>query len=115
MDDNELKMEVIIMIVYANQKVITVMKTPHTKESTFLQVDNSAWQTAANNLSFSAFKIYLYFVSNKSGYKFALSYEAINELIPMKRDTYNKAIQDLKSNGYLVQKQGNEYTFYDMN
>lgn len=101
------------MTTYPNQKVITVNKDIHDKDSQFLQVKNINWQTACQNLTYSAFKIYLYMASNKDGYRFALSYEAINELIPMNRKTYDKCIIELKECGFLVNKKGNEWTFYE--
>ena len=99
------------MITYPNQKVITVNKAEC--KNNFLQLNRNAWQAAANTLSFSAFKIYLYMANNKNGYTFALSYAALNEEIPMKRDTYDNAIKDLKKAGYLEQEKGNQWNFYE--
>ena len=99
------------MVVYPNQKVITVLKE-ECKED-FLQVNNSNWQVACANLTYSAFKIYLYMSSNKNGYSFALSYETVNELIPMNRKTYDKSIKELKDCGYLCQAKGNAWSFSD--
>ena len=99
------------MIVYPNQKVITVFKDDCKED--FLQVNNTNWQIACANLTYSAFKIYLYIASNKNGYSFALSYETINELIPMNRKTYDKAIKELKNCGYLYQVKGSTWNFSD--
>ena len=99
------------MVVYPNQKVITVFKD-ECKED-FLQVNNANWQCACANLTYSAFKLYLYMASNKSGYSFALSYETINELVPMNRKTYDKAIKELKDCGYLRQVKGSAWSFSD--
>lgn len=99
------------MITYPNQKIITVNKTKC--ENDFIQVDNKAWQYACTTLSYSAFKIWLYMASNKNHYTFALSYEAINNIIPMSRNTYDNAIKDLKISGYLVQIYGNRWEFND--
>ena len=99
------------MTVYPNQKVITIFKEDCKDD--FLQVNNANWQMACFNLTYSAFKIYLYMVSNKDGYSFALSYETINSLIPMNRKTYDKAIKELKDYGYLHQIKGNNWGFND--
>lgn len=99
------------MVVYPNQKVITVLKD-ECKED-FLQVNNANWQCACVNLTYSAFKVYLYMASNKNGYSFALSYETINELVPMNRKTYDKAIKELKDCGYLRQVKGSAWSFSD--
>lgn len=99
------------MVVYPNQKVITVFKDD-CKEN-YLKVSNENWHIACANLTYSAFKIYLYIASNKNGYSFALSYETINELIPMNRKTYDKAVKELKDCGYLRQVKGSAWSFSD--
>lgn len=87
------------MVTYPNQKIITVFKEKCEKD--FLQIKNNNWKSASNILTYSAFKIYLYMASNKDEYTFALSYAAINEEIPMSRNTYDGAIKELIKNGYL--------------
>ena len=99
------------MIVYPNQKIITVSKEECKDD--FLQVNNVNWQIASSYLTYSAFKLYLYFASNKDGYTFALSYEAINELVPMSRKSYDKAIGELKTYGYLQHVEGSVWRFCD--
>ena len=99
------------MVVYPNQKVINVLKDECKDD--FLQVNNANWQVACANLTYSAFKIYLHLASNKNGYSFALSYETINELIPMSRKTYDKAVKELKDCGYLRQVKGSDWSFSD--
>ena len=99
------------MVTYPNQKLITVFKDKCEKD--FLQIKNTNWQVACFYLTYSAFKIYLYMASNKDGYTFALSYEDINEAVPMNRKTYDKAIKELKDNGYLKQVKGNLWRFSD--
>ena len=99
------------MVVYPNQKVITVLKDDCKDD--FLQINNINWRMACVTLTYSAFKIYLYFASNKNGYSFALSYETINELIHMNRKTYDKAIKELKDFGYLRQVKGSDWIFSD--
>lgn len=98
------------MTSYPNQKIVTVFKDECRED--FLQIKNDAWHAASSILTYSAFKLYLYFASNKNGYSFALSYEAVNELIPMNRRTYEKAIKELKDDGYLTQVSGNNWHFH---
>lgn len=100
------------MVTYPNQKVITVNKNEC--KSDFLQVNNESWHVACDTLSFSAFKLWLYMISNKDGYTFALSYEAINEAIPMSRNTYDNAIKDLRTAGYLTHVEGNQWNFNEI-
>lgn len=97
------------MITYPNQKIVTVLKPQCEKD--FLQIPNGTWQYAAKVLTYSAFKLFLYFASNKNGYSFALSYEDVNEAIPMNRKTYDKAVKELKDAGFLYQVRGNNWTF----
>lgn len=99
------------MVVYPNQKVITVFKD-ECKED-FLQVNNTNWQVACANLTYSAFKLYLYMAGNKNGYSFAPSYETINELVSMNRKTYDNAVKELKDCGYLRQVKGSAWSFSD--
>ena len=99
------------MVTYPNQKVITVHKQECKKD--FLQINNTAWQAACEVLTYSAFKLFLYMADNKDGYSFALSYEAVNDVLPMNRNTYDKAIKELRECGYLTQTSGNNWTFSD--
>lgn len=99
------------MTIYPNQKVITIHKDEC--NSDFLQINNLNWQIACSYLTYTAFKLYLYLASNKNGYMFALSYEAINNAIPMSRKSYDKAIGELKVCGYLKHVEGNDWEFSD--
>ena len=93
------------MITYPNQKIITIMK--NISDNDFLQISNKDWQYACENLSYNAFKLYLWMAKNSNEYKFALSYEAVNEDILMCRKSYNNAIKDLRDWGYLYQEDPN--------
>lgn len=99
------------MLAYPNQKVITITKDPCRND--FLQINNMNWQRACANLTYSAFKLYLYFSSNQNGYSFALSYEAVNALIPMSRKTYDNAVKELKNCGYLTKTEEGLWNFTD--
>lgn len=99
------------MTVYPNQKVITIHKEKC--EDNFLQVNNTNWQVACEKLTYSAFKIYLYMASNQNGYTFALSYEDVNCSVPMSRKTYDKAIKELKNQGYLENIKDQMWRFSD--
>ena len=106
------------MVVYPNQKVVTVRKTEehkilqNKKREQFLQISNTGWQSACDDLTYSAFKLFLYFASNKDGYSFALSYEAVNDVIPMHRNTYDKAIAELINKGYLTKEKLRDNIWY---
>ena len=98
---------------YPNQRMVTVFK--ENCDSDFLQVKNSEWQAASSVLkTYSAFKLYLYFASNKNGYTIALSPVAINEAIGVCENTYRSAFKELLEVGYLrpVEGRKNMYTFH---
>ena len=99
------------MIVHPNQKIIVISKEDCNED--FLQINNANWQEACIRLASGTFKVYLYLASNKNGYSFALSYEAINDVIPMSRNTYDRAIKELKDCGYLYQIHGRTWSFTD--
>ena len=101
------------MTIYPNQRVVTIFK--ENCDNDFLQVKNSEWQAAVGILkTYSAFKLYLYFASNKNGYTIALSPTAINEAIGVCENTYRSAFKELLDAGYLRQVEGrkNMYTFH---
>lgn len=99
------------MTVYPNQKIITIYKEKC--EDDFLQINNASWQMACENLTYSAFKLYLYMASNQNEYTFALSYEDVNNAVPMSRKAYDKAIKELKDRGYLQNISDQMWRFSD--
>ena len=101
------------MITYPNQRVVTIFKEDCKKD--FLQLNNGEWQAAAQVLkTYSAFKLYLYFASNKNGFSIALSPVAIQEAIGISENTYRAAFKELVEAGYLTQSSSNKnsYTFH---
>lgn len=101
------------MIIYPNQRVVTVFKPDCSKD--FLQINNQEWQAAASTLkTYSAFKLYLYFAGNKSGYTIALSPASVEEAIGISENTYRAAFKELVECGYLTQVEGkkNMYAFH---
>ena len=101
------------MITYPNQRVVTILKDKCDKD--FLQINNGDWQEASQIIkTYSAFKLYLYFASNKDGYSIALSAVAVQEAIGISENTYRAAFKELVELGYLTQVPGrkNNYTFH---
>ena len=101
------------MVLYPNQKIITVSKSIKDKDDNFLQIANANWEVACQTLTYSAFKLYLYISRHKNNYRFALSYEDVNSHVPMNRKSYDKAVSELKDSGYLENTRGKEWTFHD--
>lgn len=58
--------------------------------------------------------LYLYLASNANGYNLALSPAAISQAIGMPRSTYHDQFTKLINRGYLVQKNGNGYDFFEV-
>lgn len=99
------------MITYPNQRVVTIFKEQCDKD--FLQINNDEWQAAAQTLkTYSAFKLYLYFASNKFGYTIALSPAAVEEAIGISENTYRAAFKELLDAGYLQQAESKKNQYY---
>ena len=97
------------MITYPNQKIIHINKET---SNDFLQIDKDAWMKASNELTYNAFKIYLYLAGNQDGFDLALSRKALTDNIKMHDNSYSKGIKELTDKGYIIHKQGNIYDFY---
>lgn len=95
-----------------NQRMIQVHREKTARD--FLGIKNENWQAAARDLGPTALLLYLYFAANKDNYSFALSPAAIKNQIGMARSTYNDQFHKLVEKGYLVQRNGNTYDFYEI-
>lgn len=78
----------------------------------FLGIKNAHWQAAARDLRPFAFLLYL--ASNANNYTLALSPAAVQEAVGMARNTYHDQFRVLLSKGYLVQRDGNTFDFYEV-
>ena len=96
-----------------NQKTVHVHRSP--LENNFLGINNESWKAAARMLSGPAFKLYIYFASNKDGFNLALSPKAIQQDIAMPRSTFYDQLNMLESLGYLHadKERKNVYHFYE--
>lgn len=97
---------------FPNQRVITINR--ESAKSDFLGIKNENWQAAARDLGAHALMLYLYLASNANGYNLALSPAAISQAIGMPRSTYHDQFAKLINRGYLVQKNGNGYDFFEV-
>lgn len=95
-----------------NQRVVNVHRVK--LDGNFLGINNDNWKAAARVLSAPAFKLYIYFASNKDDYKFALSPAALQSEIGMPRSTFYDQFRVLESHGFLVKGKGNMYHFYEV-
>lgn len=97
---------------YPNQRTIRIHR--EAARTDFLGIKNENWQSAARNLDYPAFVLYLYLAANKDDYELALSSAAVKNAVGMARSTYYDQFQKLVNQGYLVNSHGNTYDFYEV-
>ena len=100
------------IVAYKNQKVININKLKHDKN--FIQIGSNECFDAMRSLSPSAFKLYIYLMDNKHGYKMALSYVHVFKATGIKKTAYHSAVSELIDKGYLVEYDGHatDYNYY---
>ena len=102
-----------------NQKTITVKKEPcdiTSKEHYYTKINLQSLAEAAKTLSghkANAFILWCYFAKNQDGYTFDLSNKAALEQFGIKKDAYDKAVETLTKEGFLVPQGGNRYLFQE--
>lgn len=94
-----------------NQRTVQVHREP--ARTNFLGIKNENWMKASRDLGAYALQLYLYFAANADNYSFALSPVAVRREIGMARSTYNDQFNKLVDKGYLVNRSGNTYDFYE--
>lgn len=94
----------------ANQKIVGIVKEPLGKH-TILSLE--AIREASSQLSGETFKMWLYLAQNQDRYTLALSREAALNWGIGSKSSYDRAVAELKSKGYLQKKKGNIYFFYE--
>lgn len=97
-----------------NQKVITTKGALHNKDNIYAMLNIEALNLAMSILSPNTFKLWCYMAKNQNNYTFALSSADVCQMCNMSIGTYKKAVNELISNGYLVNTSGNSYDFYEM-
>ena len=95
----------------ANQRLVTIHR--ERVEQDFLGIKNENWMTACRDLDYPATILYLYLASNANNYQLALSPAAIQNALDMPRSTYRDQINKLINKGYLVDRGGNRFDFYE--
>ena len=94
-----------------NQRLVTIHREHATKD--FLGIKNENWMAACRDLDYPATILYLYLASNADNFQLALSPAAIQNALDMPRSTYRDQINKLITKGYLVDKGGNRFDFYE--
>lgn len=93
-----------------HQKIIHINK--ESVDKNFLTISKENWYNANKDLEPYGLVLYLYLAGNKDGYDLALSQEAAEEA-GIKKTSFHKYVNVLIEKGYLVQKSGNIYDFYE--
>lgn len=93
-----------------HQKIIHINK--ESVDKNFLTISKENWYNANKDLEPYGLVLYLYLAGNKDGYDLALSQEAAEEA-GIKKTSFHKYVNVLIEKGYLIQKSGNIYDFYE--
>ena len=72
------------------------------------------WYNANKDLEPYGLQLYLYLAGNKDGFDLALSQKAAEEEAGIRSTTFHKYVNVLIEKGYLVNRQGNIYDFYEV-
>ena len=94
-----------------HQRVVHIHRERVTSD--FLGIKNDNWQAASRALGAHALRLYLYLASNADNYELALSPAALEAAIGMPRSTYHDQFRKLLNYGYLVERDGNHFDFYE--
>lgn len=102
-----------MVMVYPNQKIVTVHKAPANKENVYGVLNKAAAYAALQNLTHNEMRVFLYLALNQPGYCMALSTSDIATNVGSTEDGMRKAVQGLIKKGYLVLNHGRTYDFYE--
>ena len=95
-----------------NQNIMVIHR--NYPEANFLQISNKTWQNMIKETGDPyALVLYLYFASNANNFHLEVSPVAIQNATGMARSTYYKKLELLKKHGYVVERKGNVYDFYE--
>lgn len=99
---------------YPNQRSITIHK-PRSEPGEFTYINTSAALEAMANLSYSTYMLYSFFNLNADKFEYCPSPAYICEITALKRNTYYKAMDELKDKGYLVphEESSTRFDFYE--
>lgn len=103
-------------MLYPNQRGIRIHREniKNGNKEKFLAVKYENIVYAMNDLSNSAFKVYVYFITNKDNYVMGISPASINKVTGVCLETARKAIRELETKGYIVMSQHLKYHFFEV-
>lgn len=82
-------------------------------KTNFLQIKDENWMEFNKKLGPYALQLYLYLADNRDGFSLALSQQAAENEAGIAKTTFHKYVNLLIDEGYLVQRNGNTYDFYE--
>lgn len=96
---------------FPNQKRILIQRSTDKEKRDYFKIGNRQLEQAMYNLSPSAFMLYCYFASNADGYVMELYPVNFCSKTGLARSTYDRAFQELRTKGYLIQHKGQKNTY----
>lgn len=106
---------------FPNQYSIVInreaVKNSSGKNRPYLIVYNDNLTTAMKKLSGTAFKVYIYLISNKDNYKLKYSPQAIANEIGIGKDSARKALKEFEAKRYIIpdREHPSSLQFYEYN
>lgn len=100
-----------------NQKrVMAIKETVNGNKKPYIRLNQDSMFTAMQNLGANAFKLYLYIIKNQDKWEFELSSKHACQLCSFSLSTYNRAVDELKTKGYLkkIGTSGNRWACYEL-
>ena len=102
-----------MMIVHANQKIVTVHKAPTNKEHIYGTMNKAVTFRNFSGLTLNEIKAYTYLCLNQDGYCMALSPEDMANKLGSSTQCMQTAVRGLVTKGYLVKNHGKYYDFVE--
>lgn len=103
------------MFTSPNQRRVTVIKEQVEKgtgaKRPYLVAYRDNIEKAAQDLTGTAFKVYIYFLSNQEGFEFGYSPQDVANKYGCSADAARDAFNTLVKKGYLVEERHNVFTF----
>lgn len=104
-------------MIYPNQRFIKINKETVSQSKITGRKYLIAYQdnimNACNDLSSSAFKVYMALMLNKDGYVFDYSPECLRQMTNLCRATAKKALLELEEKHYLIKEDDKQFNFYE--
>lgn len=100
---------------YANQKELTIHRENvfGSKDRNYLNVWNDNLLQAMKDLTPSAFKVYLFLLMNRDGFRLEFSPQFIANSVNVNKDTARTAFKQMEEYGYIKHRDDNKFDFFE--